>query len=61
MGHHGRNQNELRPPNIYYDHGNARQTFHPPAGVQTAAVLHSDQSATPANEGNMAGPSNVGG
>ena len=27
--------NELRPPNLYYDHGNARQTFHPPAGLQT--------------------------
>ena len=29
-------QNEIRPPNLYYDHGNARQTFHPPAGLQTA-------------------------
>lgn len=28
--------NELRPPNLYYDHGNARQTFHPPTGLQTA-------------------------
>ena len=28
--------NELRPPNLYYDHGNVRQTFHPPAGLQTA-------------------------
>ena len=28
--------NEFRTPNLYYDHGNARQTFHPPAGLQTA-------------------------
>ena len=28
--------NELRPLNLYYDHGNARQTSHPPAGLQTA-------------------------
>ena len=28
--------NDLRPPNLYYDHGNARQTFHPPAGLQTS-------------------------
>ena len=28
--------NELRPANLYYDHRNARQTFHPPAGLQTA-------------------------
>ena len=28
--------NELRPPNLYYDHGNARQISHPPAGLQTA-------------------------
>ena len=28
--------NNLRPPNLYYEHGNARQTFHPPAGLQTA-------------------------
>ena len=27
--------NELRLPNLYYDHGNARQTFHPPTGLQT--------------------------
>ena len=27
--------NDLRPPNLYYDHGNARQTFHPLAGLQT--------------------------
>ena len=30
--------NELRPPNFYYDHGNARQTFHPPVELQTANV-----------------------
>ena len=28
--------NELRPPNLYYDHENARQSFHPPARLQTA-------------------------
>ena len=28
--------NELRPPNLYYDHKNARQTFHPPTELQTA-------------------------
>ena len=28
--------NELRPPNLYYDHGNARQIFHPLAGLQMA-------------------------
>ena len=28
--------NELRPPNLYYDYGNARQTSHPLAGMQTA-------------------------
>ena len=28
--------NELRPPNLYYNHENARQTFHLPAGLQTA-------------------------
>ena len=27
---------ELRPLNLYYDHENARLTFHPPAGLQTA-------------------------
>jgi hypothetical protein len=27
--------NELRLPNLYYDHGNTRQTFHPPIGLQT--------------------------
>ena len=26
--------NELRPPNLYYDHGNSRQTSHAPAGLQ---------------------------
>ena len=26
---------ELRPPNLYYDHGNARQTFHPPTELPT--------------------------
>ena len=33
---HGGPPNELRPPNLHYDHGNARQTFHPPIGLQTA-------------------------
>ena len=28
--------NELRPPNLYYNHGNATQTSHPPTGLQTA-------------------------
>ena len=28
--------NELGPPNLYYDHGNTRQTFYPPAELQTA-------------------------
>ena len=28
--------NELRQPNLYYDHDNARQTFYPSAGLQTA-------------------------
>ena len=28
--------NELRPPNLYYDHENARQSFHSPARLQTA-------------------------
>ena len=27
---------ELRPPNLYYDHKNARQTFHPRVGLQKA-------------------------
>lgn len=29
--------NELRPLNLYDDHGNAKQTLHPPAGLQTAS------------------------
>ena len=33
---HGGVPNEFRPPNLYYDHGNARQTSHLPAGLQTA-------------------------
>ena len=28
--------NELRPPHLYYDQRNARQTFHPPARLQTS-------------------------
>ena len=28
--------NDFRPPNLYYDHESARQTFHSPAGLQTA-------------------------
>ena len=28
--------NEFRPPNLYYNHGNAREIFHPPTGLQTA-------------------------
>ena len=28
--------NELRPLNLYYDYGNVRLIFHPPAGLQTA-------------------------
>ena len=32
---HGEGANDLRPPNLSYNHGNARQTFHPPAGLQT--------------------------
>ena len=32
---HGAVANDLRLPNLYYDHGNARQTFHPPVGLQT--------------------------
>ena len=62
-GQHGGNQNELKPPNIYYDHGNARETFHPPAGLQTAVgyiPINLRPTAPPANEGNVAGPSNVG-
>ena len=27
--------NELRQPNLYYDHGNSKQIFYPPAGLQT--------------------------
>ena len=27
--------NKLRPPNLYYDHSNARQTFYTPARLQT--------------------------
>ena len=27
---------ELTPLNLYYDHGYAKQTSHPPAGLQTA-------------------------
>ena len=27
--------NEIRPPNLYYDHVNAREIFHLPAGLQT--------------------------
>lgn len=33
---HDAPSNELRPPNLYYDHRNARQTFHLLAGLQTA-------------------------
>lgn len=33
----GNYHNELRPSNLHYDHGNARQTFHPPAGLQTTS------------------------
>ena len=29
----GGRPNDLRPPNLYYDHGNARLTFHRPAGL----------------------------
>jgi hypothetical protein len=36
--------NEFRPPNLYYDHGNARQTFHPPTGLQTAIGYNSIQN-----------------
>ena len=28
--------NEVRPPNLYYNHGNARSSFHPPTELQTA-------------------------
>ena len=35
-GQQGGHPNELRPPNLYYDYINARQTFHPPAGLQMA-------------------------
>ena len=31
----GENTNEHRPPSLYYDQTNSRQTFHPPAGAQT--------------------------
>ena len=27
---------DFRPSNLYYDHGNARQDFHPTSGLQTA-------------------------
>jgi hypothetical protein len=33
---HGMPPNKFRPPNLYYDHGNARQTFHLPTGLQMA-------------------------
>ena len=42
--------NELRPPNFYYDHGNMIQTFHPPAGLQTAngyILIQSRQGGPP--------------
>ena len=32
---HGGPSNDLRPPNLYYDYRNARQRFHPLAGLQT--------------------------
>lgn len=28
--------NDLRPPNLYYNYGNARQTFQPSTGKETA-------------------------
>ena len=31
----GKGINDLRPPNLYYDQGNARQNFHPPNELQT--------------------------
>ena len=41
------------PPNLYYDHGNARQTFHLPARLQTTngyIRMHNRQVAQPTQD-----------
>ena len=56
--------NELKPPNLYYDYGNARQTFHPPLGLQTATgyiPLNSRPPGPQGNDGRMPGPNHDGG
>lgn len=30
--------NDLRPPNLYNNHGNNKQTFNPPVGLQTVNI-----------------------
>ena len=55
---HGEVTNDLRPLNFYYDHGNARQTFHPPAGLQTSNGYISIQRGQAAQPPKDPDPSN---
>jgi hypothetical protein len=56
--------NELRPPNLYYDHSNARQIFHPPADLQTTngyIPIQGRQAGPPnVNSGRQAPPTDPG-
>ena len=57
---HGANTDEPKPPNLYYDQTIARQTFHPPAGVQTnngyVPIQNRPASQQPAGNGRQVPP-----
>ena len=59
---HGTNTNEPRPPNLYYDQTSNRQTFQPPAGVQTnnkyAPNHNGPATQQPAGNGRQVHPHN---
>lgn len=58
---HGGHPNDIRPPNLYYDYGNSRQTFQPPSGIQIAngyIPLNSRPSGPHANKNRMLVSSN---
>lgn len=49
----------LGPPNLYYDHGNAKHTFHPPASLHTTngdIPLHSRLVGPQPNDNRKQGP-----
>ena len=55
---------DLRPPNLYYDQANYRQTFHPPVGLQTAngyVPIQSRSVGPQPEEGGGQGPANDSG